>query len=56
MNVHRNFKEGDGVRDWTILGIGKGATYFNPRLIELQHEFTRNLLTHHEMIKAMRLV
>ena len=46
MNVHRNFKEGDGVRDWKILGIGKGATYFNPRLIELQHEFTRNLLTH----------
>lgn len=46
MNVHRHFKEGDGVRDWKILGIGKGATFFNPRLIELQHEFTRNLLTH----------
>jgi hypothetical protein len=46
MNVHRNFKEGDGVRDWKILGIGKGATFFNPRLIELQHEFTHNLLTH----------
>ena len=46
MNVHRQFKEGDGVRDWKILGIGKGATYFNPRLIELQHEFTRNFLKH----------
>jgi lysophospholipase L1-like esterase len=46
MNVHRHFKEGDGVRDWKILGIGKGATYFNPLLIELQHEFTRSLLTH----------
>ena len=46
MNVHRHFKEGDGVRDWKLLGIGKGATYFHPRLIELQHEFTRNLLTH----------
>lgn len=46
MNVHRQFKEGDDVRDWKILGIGKGATFFNPRLIELQHEFTRNLLTH----------
>lgn len=46
MNVHRRFKEADGVRDWKLLGIGKGATYFNPRLIELQHEFTRNLLTH----------
>lgn len=46
MNVHRKFKEGDGVRDYKVLGIGKGATYFNPRLIELQHEFTRNFLTH----------
>ncbi len=46
MNVHRQFKAGDEVRDWKILGIGKAATYFNPRLIELQHEFTRNLLTH----------
>lgn len=46
MNVHRHFKEGDGVRDWKILGIGKGVTFFSPRLIELQHEFTRNLLTH----------
>jgi hypothetical protein len=46
MNVLRRFKEGDGVRDWRLLGYGKGATYFNQRLIELQHEFTRNLLTH----------
>jgi hypothetical protein len=46
MNVHRQFKGGDGVRDWQILGIGKGATFFHPRLIELQHEFMRNLLTH----------
>lgn len=46
MSVHRKFKEGDEVRDYKLLGIGKGATFFNPRLIELQHEFTRNFLTH----------
>ena len=46
MNIHRHFKEGDGVRDWKQLGIGKGATYFNPRLIELQHMFARKVLSH----------
>lgn len=46
LNVHRKFKAGDGVRDWEILGIGKAATFFNPRLMELQHEFARNFLTH----------
>lgn len=46
MNVLRRFKEGDEVRDWKILSYGKGATYYNPRLLELQREFTRNLLTH----------
>lgn len=29
MNMHRKFKESDGVRDWKIPGIGNGATYFN---------------------------
>lgn len=46
LNVGRNYKEGDGVRDWQYLGYGKSATYFNPRLIELQHEYARQLLTH----------
>lgn len=46
MNVFRKFRDGDGVRDHKLLGIGKGATYFSPRLVELQHEFTRHLLTH----------
>jgi hypothetical protein len=46
LNVVRKFKPGDGVRDHEVLGIGKAATYFNPRLIELQHEFARQLLTH----------
>lgn len=46
LNVLRRYKAGDGVRDWKLLGIGKSATYFNPRLIELQHEYARQLLTH----------
>jgi hypothetical protein len=46
LNVSRHFKAGDGVRDHELLGYAKSATYFNPRLIELQQEFARQLLTH----------
>lgn len=46
LNVSRHFKEGDGVRDYKLLGYAKGATYYNARLIELQHEFARQVLTH----------
>ncbi|GAB6167391.1 hypothetical protein JCM19992_33910 [Thermostilla marina] len=46
LNVLRRYRPGDGVRDYEYLGIGKSATYFNPRLIELQHEYARRLLTH----------
>ncbi len=46
LNVSRQYKPGDGVRDAELLGYGKSATYFNPRLIELQHDFARKLLTH----------
>jgi hypothetical protein len=46
LNVGRRFTPGDGVRDADKLGYGKSCTYFNPRLIELQHEFARQLLTH----------
>jgi len=45
LNVLRKYKEGDGVRDYELLGIGKAATYFNKRLIELQHEYARQILT-----------
>jgi hypothetical protein len=47
LNVSRQFKAGDGVRDYNLLGYAKGATYFNPRLIELQREYARQLLTHY---------
>ena len=46
MNVSRGFREGDGVRDYKILSYAKGATYFNPRILELEHEITRQFLTH----------
>ncbi|MCF7707969.1 MAG: hypothetical protein K9N52_03605 [Verrucomicrobia bacterium] len=46
LNVFRRYKEGDGVRDYKILGLGKSATYFNPRLIFLQKEYAEQLLTH----------
>lgn len=46
LNVYRTYKAGDGVRDYQLLGIGKGATYFDERLIELQREYARQLLTH----------
>ncbi|MBN2506964.1 MAG: hypothetical protein JXQ71_09745 [Verrucomicrobia bacterium] len=46
LNVYRTYKPGDGVRDAELLGIGKGATYFDERLIELQREYARQLLTH----------
>jgi len=46
LNVARQYKPGDGVRDVDKLGFGKACTYFNPRLIELQHEYARQLLMH----------
>jgi len=44
LNNSRSFRPADGVRDRKPLGVGKTATYFNPRLIELQHEYARLLL------------
>jgi len=46
LNVSRQFKKGDGVRDYDLLGYAKGATYFNDRIVELQHDYARQLLTH----------
>ncbi len=46
LNVARPWKAGDGVRAGHLLGYGKSATYFNPRLIDLQQDFARKLLTH----------
>ena len=46
LNVYRTYKPGDDVRDCEWLGIGKGATYFDAHLRDLQREYARQLLTH----------
>jgi hypothetical protein len=46
LNVARRYREGDGVRDHELLGFAKGLTHFDERLIELQKEYARQLLTH----------
>lgn len=46
LNVARRFSEGDGVMQGDRIGWGKGATFFDGRLIELQKEYARQLLGH----------
>jgi hypothetical protein len=46
LNVGRSYKSGDGVQDFDKIQWGKGLTLFDPRLIELEKEYARNLLTH----------
>ena len=46
LNVGRTYKPGDGVRDHQLLGFAKALTYFDERLLELQREYARQLLTH----------
>ena len=45
LNVGREYRSGDGVKDFGTLGYGKGPTYFDPQLIALQKEYARQLLT-----------
>jgi hypothetical protein len=46
LNVGRSYKAADGVKDPDRIRWGKGLTYFDPRLIELQKEYATALLTH----------
>jgi hypothetical protein len=46
LNVGRAFRAADGVRDAEVLGLAKALTYFDERLLELQREYARALLTH----------
>jgi len=46
LNVTRRFSAADGVMEPEKIGYSKGLTYFDPRLVELQKEYARNLLTH----------
>jgi hypothetical protein len=46
LNVGRSYKAGDGVQDFDKIQWGKGLTLYDPRLIELEKEYARKLLTH----------
>ncbi len=46
LNNGRTYKKGDGVKDYELLGFAKALTHFDPRLIGLQKEYARKLLTH----------
>jgi len=53
LNVGRSYKEGDGVQDYDKIRWGKGLTFFDPRLIELQKDYARQLLTHYNPYTKM---
>ena len=45
--VARSFREGDGVKDAELVGRGaKGTSLYDPRQIDLQKEYARELLCH----------
>ncbi len=46
LNVARSFQPADGVKDAAQLGFAKAVTYFDPRIVELEKEYARTLLTH----------
>lgn len=46
LNVGRSYKAGDAVPDYDKIRWAKGLILFDPRLIELQKEYARQLLTH----------
>jgi hypothetical protein len=46
LNVARAFQPGDGVKDAADLGYAKALTLFDPRMIELEREYAKTLLTH----------
>ena len=46
LNVGRFFKLEDGVNSFENLGLSKAVTLFDDRIIDLQKEFAKQLLTH----------
>lgn len=46
LNVGRSYVAGDGVVDFDKIRWAKGTILFDPRLIELQKEYAKDLLTH----------
>jgi hypothetical protein len=47
LNVDRRYEAGDKVEGFDLIGVGKAITYFDLRLIELQKEYAKQLLTHY---------
>ena len=54
LNVTRPFTRADGVKDAEQIGFGKGLTYFDERLIELQKEYAGQVLDHVNPFTANR--
>lgn len=46
LNVGRTYKEGDQVPDYDVISHSKGMTFIGKRLLELQRDYARQLLTH----------
>jgi hypothetical protein len=47
LNVGRNYRKGDGVKDYEYLGLAKIVNYFDEHIQALHKEYAKQLLTHH---------
>ena len=47
LNVGRNYRQGDGVKDYEYLGLAKVVNYFDERIQMLHKEYAHQLLTHY---------
>jgi hypothetical protein len=47
LNVGRTYKEGDNVPDYDVIQHAKGMTFIGERLLELQRDYAKQLLTHY---------
>ena len=46
LNLTAIYRPGDGLREEERQGVDKGGSYFDPRLIQVQREYMRQLLRH----------
>ncbi|MHC4425632.1 MAG: glycoside hydrolase family 5 protein [Planctomycetota bacterium] len=47
LNVGRNYRKGDGVKDYEYLGLAKVVNFFDEHIQMLHKEYARQLLTHY---------
>lgn len=47
LNVGRNYRKGDGVKDYEYLGLAKVVNYFDEHIQSLHKEYASQLLTHY---------